>query len=890
MENRTFLNFSHGTTLQMLCQNILNDSENNYNKYSEWIIQEKERLRKKQSPLWGIPVSAESYYAFLEKIENISCEYKNLDEIAVLMEDIVKHTKSKIHALFLTQEVSCWPSLESVFAAVQHSKEYEFSLVYTPYSHVNATEQTDHFDTYRKMGLPVQRHNEYDLIGQSPDIVFVTKPYGNIPEVYQIHNLELVIPRVIYIPYGMEITTDLIKYGFQYYTHYRAWKHCAYGEIVKEYGARYGYRNGENIAVWGHPKADHYLTSNNNRIMIPQEWHEKIGNRKVILWTPHHLIDLNSRGTGTWLIWGECILKAAIKHPEVCFIFRPHPLMLGALVNSNSMSQREVERLIIKIESADNIIYDTNASYHYAFDTADAIITDGTTFSVEFLYTKKPILLTPRNMEGFYFYQEMLNSYYIVTRERDILEFIEMVRDGKDPLREKRIALHDKIFFLPQVGTVGEHILNEIKKELKSECEDIKMSTLSTREDLHFKTEMDFNEKEYCKSEFPLFSILVLCYKNHDLLFGMLDSIFKQDYPQIQLIVSDDGSPDFDIHTVENYINLHKRPNIREVLVRKNETNMKTVAHLHHVMSYVTGDYLVFTAADDRFYGSDAISTYVELFLNNPEKVWIVAKCTITTPDYTKTRYITPTKKDEPYFAQGDPHLLFSRWSRRGMAIPCCMAFKKHAIDLVGGVDLDYLFLEDWPLELKLVRNGYAPIFCDQITAIHSSGGISNENNRYGKELKRLFYNDKYTLLRKEVEPYLSSLAAEDQKAYKQYMKEIMERHYFFYIDWPETTTRQRFKLCIQKPIRFWWAFELKFNRISNKIPKKKLLLGSQLLFMLSVLFFSADIDNPIDFLYQAMGWINIFSGVLMLFIGIITYPLQKHFSKKAKLRVELVN
>ena len=37
--------------------------------------------------------------------------------------------------------------------------------------------------------------------------------------------------------------------------------------------------------------------------------------------------------------------------------------------------------------------------------------------------------------------------------------------------------------------------------------------------------------------------------------------------------------------------------------------------------------------------------------------------------------------------------------------------FYKRALDIIGGVDLNYVYLEDWPMVLKLLRNGYMPIF-----------------------------------------------------------------------------------------------------------------------------------------------------------------------------------
>lgn len=889
MENK-YLNFTHGTTLQCFCRTILDDSAKDTRKHLQWIAVEKEKLLRNQPAGWAIPVSTQCYYDYLEAIEKLLQNGETANALTALLSEIEGYTRKKVYALFLTQELACWPSLESVFRAAEASEDYEAALVYTPFFHQNFSEQVDYYPAYQKMGIPVQRHNEYDLPSHSPDVVFIIKPYASIPELYQTHNLERVIPRMIYIPYGMEITTDLIKFGFQYYAHYRAWRHCAYGSIVKEYGQKYGYRNGENIAVWGHPKADHYNDPEKNRENIPQEWKERIGSRKTILWTPHHLIDLNDTGTGTWLIWGEQILDIALKNPEVFFIIRPHPMMMGALVNSGGLSQAQADRLRQQIEEAENIIWDTNAGYHAAFDAADAIITDGTTFSVEFLYTRKPILLTPRNMEGFYLYKEMLESYYVVSKVQDITDYIHMIRDGKDPLKEKRLALYDKTFFVPETGTVGENIMKQVKIHLEKECNDMEQNTAHITPSIQPAKKAQPAAPAVDTAQFPLFSILVLCYKNMDLLFGMLDSIFRQDYPRIQLIVSDDGSEDFDVELVENYIQMHKRPNVEQVLVRSNEVNMRTVRHIHKAMTYVTGDYLVFTAADDRFSGADVVSKYVEQFLRNPDKVWLVAQCNMTSADYSKTLYVTPTPVDEPYFREGNAQRLFSRWSRRGMAIPCCMAFRKDAHELVGGIDLDYLFLEDWPLVLKLLRTGHAPIFMDQIVALHSTGGVSNSNQRYGKEIRKLFYQDKYTIFRKEVDPYLSLLTPEDRKAYKQYMVEIMERLYFFNIDWPDTTLSEKLKLFIRKPRRFWWVFELKFSKVQDHIPKKKFFVYSQALLLLSMLFLNLDMNRILDCLFTVIGYLDLFLALFMLCVSLVTYPLSRYVRKKEKLRTDLVN
>lgn len=897
MSELKYLNYTHGQMLQSFCKHVITDLRTGADtaKRLMWIANERRELLKKQPKLWNPTVSQQVYLFYLQKLDNLFTSELSINKLNKLMAEIDAITRKKIYALFLTQEPACWPSLESVFHAAEKSKDFEAALVYTPYYHTNYTESIDHYDELTELNLPVQRAKDYPLSKHSPDIVFMIKPYGNTPLEYQANELERLIPRLIYIPYGIELTTDLVKYGYHFYLHYRAWRHCAYGPVVKEYAKKYGFRNGENIAVWGHPKADHYIDMAKNRKNIPDEWKKRIGNKKTILWTPHHLIELDSNGTGTWLIWGEKILSLALNNPDIMFIFRPHPLMMGALVNGKHISEAQMVSLENRIRNSKNIIWDDSKTYHNAFNAADAIITDGTTFSFEFLYTHKPILLTPRNMQGFYFYEEMLESYYIVNELADVENFIEMIRRGKDPLYQNRLKLFQDHFFVPKHCTVGENIMFNIKSELDKECEELYSAESSPALMLPSTNSEEDEQFLFATSDYlPLVSLIVLCYKNQNLLYGMLDTILKQDYPRIQLIISDDCSEQFDIEAIRHYIEKNGRHNIEDLIVRTNEENMRTVRHFHDVLEMASGEYVVFTAADDRFVGTDVITGYVEQFTERPEAQWLVARCQFTSADYKKNLYVSPVAADEPYFQAYDPLKLFSRWSRRGMAIPCCMAFKRTAFDIVGGIDLEYKFIEDWPLVIKLLRNGYAPIYYRKVTALHSTGGISNSNDRYGKELRRMFYEDKYLFLRKEVAPYRHLLTEEDRLAHKQYMTEIMARHYFFYIDWPGTSKSERRKMMLKKPIRAWWVFENYFmahiHEKLKKVNRKKLLALSQVILLLSLVFFHLDSNNFFNWFFELIGYVDLAIGCGVIAFAVGSYLLDKHFIKKANLRKKLVN
>ena len=490
-------------------------------------------------------------------------------------------------------------------------------------------------------------------------------------------------------------------------------------------------------------------------------------------------------------------------------------------------------------------------------------------------------------MEGFYHYEQMQESYYIVNRIQDVSDFIKMIREEKDPLREKRLQMHKDTFFLPADCTVGENIMENIKRDLTEDC---CIALKDKQDNTKIEDDISLSESVLDTEKFPLVSILVLCYKNFNLLFKMLDSIFRQDYPRIQLIVSDDGSDDFDVDQVTQYINSHKRHNIEQVMVLKNKENMGTVRHIDKALKSATGEYIVFTAADDRFTDSDTISCYIDNFLSNPDKIWLISRCKVTSGDYKKLIYITPTSADEPYLESGQSQVLFSRCARRGIAISCCMAFRKDAFEIVGGIDLSYRFLEDYPIILKLLRNGHMPIYIRKISAIHSAGGISNSNQRYGIERRKAFYDDKYQLYKKEVEPYMDLLTPGDKKAYRQYQREIMERYYFFYIDYPNKSIGERLKLCLKKPIRLWWVFEQQFMKRKDKIKRKKMLVISQLFFLLSMLFFVFNGCSVLNVVFDIMGIIDLTIASLLFVASIVTYPLKKYFIYKARLRSRLVN
>ncbi|HEV7333528.1 MAG TPA: glycosyltransferase family 2 protein [Flavisolibacter sp.] len=106
----------------------------------------------------------------------------------------------------------------------------------------------------------------------------------------------------------------------------------------------------------------------------------------------------------------------------------------------------------------------------------------------------------------------------------------------------------------------------------------------------------------------PLVSICIPAYKKPQYVVRVLDSVLKQDYKNIEIIISDD-SPDEDTkHAIEPYRN--------QLSIRyfHNVPALKTPRNWNHALQQGEGDYLVLMHQDDWYHTTDAVSTYLEAF------------------------------------------------------------------------------------------------------------------------------------------------------------------------------------------------------------------------------------------------------------------------------------
>lgn len=131
-------------------------------------------------------------------------------------------------------------------------------------------------------------------------------------------------------------------------------------------------------------------------------------------------------------------------------------------------------------------------------------------------------------------------------------------------------------------------------------------------------------------NDFPLFTVAILHYKQPEYWKEAILSVITQDYPAIQLVFSDDGSPDFDAQAVEQFIQAHRTPSLVDVRVCANQVNQGIAANCDSAVAHSTGEYILFLDGDDILADSTVLTRFADMFRQLPDDANIVtANCLI---------------------------------------------------------------------------------------------------------------------------------------------------------------------------------------------------------------------------------------------------------------------
>lgn len=430
-------------------------------------------LAKQNGGYWPVTEGDKVFIHFLNRLKSSVQERIDKKALRELLSSARAQAEAGLKIVFFAQETSVWPSLASFYEECAQDERFITQLVYVPFKHPYAEPSVDYLKIYKeKMGLDIITHDQYDVSAEGPDIAVFVKPYDGVPEPFYITEIDKVIRRCVYIPYAFfYIPTDMTAfYGYKLPLHYMAWKNIAYSQKHYEYICRYGYRNGENAVVLGFPRFD--VSSGVNGYKkddITLAYEKKIRKRKVILWNTHHAFDGTQDNIGTFLDYRDSVFEYFRNHKNAVLLWRPHPMLFGALLNHGVMTEKEIELLKNQLSNEDNIILDESRDYINSFCVSDGMLTDGgPSMALEYIATGKPIYYTVKQ-NGYVMPEDSVaKCWYWINTPQDLPKHLDMFFRGEDPMKKERPLIAEKYIGLVD-GRCGERIKNYIAEQIIKE-------------------------------------------------------------------------------------------------------------------------------------------------------------------------------------------------------------------------------------------------------------------------------------------------------------------------------------------------------------------------------------------------------------------------------------
>lgn len=95
----------------------------------------------------------------------------------------------------------------------------------------------------------------------------------------------------------------------------------------------------------------------------------------------------------------------------------------------------------------------------------------------------------------------------------------------------------------------------------------------------------------------PHVTFVVMCYKQEQFIREALEGAFAQTYSPLEILISDDCSPDRTFEIVQEMVSSYTGPH--KVLCSRNETNMGITAHLNKINRMAANELIVGAAGDD---------------------------------------------------------------------------------------------------------------------------------------------------------------------------------------------------------------------------------------------------------------------------------------------------
>jgi CDP-glycerol glycerophosphotransferase (TagB/SpsB family) len=211
-------------------------------------------------------------------------------------------------------------------------------------------------------------------------------------------------------------------------------------EMIKSIESRVLINKGRNQIVVGYLNADHLIGEREEDSSL---WKKSSKEIRKIIWAPHHsILEHDILNYSNFLNIADDMLQLARDYQDkVEFVFKPHPGLKPKLYDLDGWGKERTDNYYSEWASMPNTTLG-EGSYEGLFRSSDAMIHDSSSFTVEYLYTGKPVMYMSKADHLDYmnsFGKVCYDMHYKGFSIDDVRSFIDnVVIGGKDIMMEKR--------------------------------------------------------------------------------------------------------------------------------------------------------------------------------------------------------------------------------------------------------------------------------------------------------------------------------------------------------------------------------------------------------------------------------------------------------------------
>ena len=234
-----------------------------------------------------------------------------------------------------------------------------------------------------------------------------------------------------------------------------------------------------------------------------------------------------------------------------------------------------------------------------------------------------------------------------------------------------------------------------------------------------------------------LISVVVVTYNSSSFIIETLDSIAKQTWKEIELIITDDCSKDDTILKCKKWIEIHQSRFTRNCII-ESKVNTGVSANANRGLKEASGDWISFPAGDDTL-EPNCLSDNFNWIQKHPQIKVLFSYINVYKNKFHKDHFYK-TLPSDPLHPKSIVAPGRSAESQYRMLLTTdrihftpSIFINKDILLSVGGFDERFKLLEDYPLWLNLTKKGCQLHFMDKVTVnyrIHSDA-INNKGKDF---------------------------------------------------------------------------------------------------------------------------------------------------------------